>query len=153
VPATPGYTITKIELTKCDNAQNKPGNPCAFVYPDTETMAPRNMGAAALVTGRNNSWPVTLHFAVWEEKAITNSVSLPSIPIAFAPGETKTVKVAIDAVSVLMKLTSVTGGKDTVPITPPSGLALTDQVVCTSRQDIGGGLVQYLCTAKPVDFY
>ncbi len=153
VSADPGYQITKIELTKTDNAWNKPGNPCVFVYVDSETMNPRNMGASAQMTGKNNSWPCTLHFTIWEEKKTNNSVTLPSFPVGFAPGETQPVKVVGDAASVFMSLISATGAKYIVPLVPLGGSAVSDPVVCTGRQDIGGGYFQYFCTAKKVDFY
>lgn len=152
VNADPGYKILDVKLTGTDNAWNKPGNPCAFVYIDGATLAPQNDGASALITGKNNSWPCTLTFTAYEEKIIQISNPLPNIPIAFAAGETKQIDVAADAVSVLMNLTDVESHKSIIQIVPAGGLA-TDSLDCTGRVDIGSGLVQYLCKAKDVDYF
>jgi hypothetical protein len=147
-----GYQFTKIDVLSCSNVNGNPGDPCQFIYIDTPSMLPQNAGQAAQVTGRNNSWPVQLNFNIWEEKQTTISNPIPSFPVAFGAGETKPVVVRGDAVSVLMDLTSTDGRDWTIQVAPPGGLA-TDVVVCSGRTDIGGGLVQYLCQAKTVDFY
>jgi hypothetical protein len=152
VSADPGYIITKIEFTGRDNIWNKPGDPCAFVYVDPESMKPQNRGGSARITGTNNSWPCKVTFTAWEEKQTSVSVPLAPLPVAFGADETKPVKVMADAVSVLLSLTAVDGKKYTIPLVPPGGLA-TDVVVCTSRTDIGSGYAQYVCRAKDVDYY
>jgi hypothetical protein len=77
VTADPGYRIVKVELTSADNVQNKPGNPCAFVYINPGSVSPQNNGASAMVTGSNNSWPCGLTFTAWEEKITALSDTLP----------------------------------------------------------------------------
>lgn len=147
-----GYLFTKIDYTSCVNGWVKPGNPCAFMSISDGTLVPRNGGSSAQVSGTNWSWPLSLHFTLWEEKQITVSQALPSYPISFSAGQSIPVVVFGDVASAIINLTTVTGQQAIIPLIPPGGKA-TDPLVCTNATNIGNDQTQFICTAKDTNYY
>jgi len=155
VGADPGFTILSVAIDPqqyCVNTSGAGGNPCAFPMGNPGWNQPKNGGATARATGTGNGPAVQLHFVAYEERKITISTPLPDLNVAFAPGESKTVKVRGDAASVVMQTTPAIGPQSVVPLFPPGGVA-SSFVVCTNRTDVGGGLVQYVCAPKGLDSY